>query len=303
MKKVAVYSSFTFSYLAKARVLAESLKKHHPDWDFYALMTDLPPVEVDFNVEDEPFDSVLWSKDIGIVNFDEWIKTHNIVEACTAVKGPAMQYLCEQGYDVVMYLDPDVAVFDSLQPLINELNDGADILLTPHQLTPEHKDDAVAIKDNELCSLTHGVYNLGFVAVNASENSEGYRFSKWWHDRLYQYCREDIPNGMFTDQRWCDLVPAFFDNVKVIRDPGYNVASWNLSQRTITFSNDGDILVNGKPLRFFHFTKLGPVGRKMTERYAVDNCEVFELWRWYKEAVKKSHVEGLPDRYWAYGAI
>ncbi len=300
MKKVAVYTSFTFSYLAKARVLAETLKKHHPDWDFYALMTDETPEEVEFNVANEAFDYVLWSKDINIANFDEWIRTHNIVEACTAVKGPALQYLCEQDYDVVIYLDPDVAVFDSLSPLLEYL-ETADILLTPHQLTPEDKDDRVAIWDNELCSLTHGVYNLGFVAVNAK--GEGYRFAKWWADRLYQYCREDIPNGMFTDQRWCDLVPAFFDNVKVVRDPGYNVASWNISQRTITIEQDGDILVNNLPLRFFHFTKLGPVGRKMTERYAGGNTEVFELWRWYRERVEVNKVENLPNRYWAYGEI
>jgi len=302
MKTVAVYTSFTFSYLAKARVLAESLKRHHPDWVFFALMTDEVPEGVTFDVEDESFDEILWSKDIGIDNYDEWIRQHNIIEACTAVKGPALQYLCEKGFDVVMYLDPDVVVFDTLQPLIDEL-EHSDILLTPHQLTPEDKDDATAIKDNELCSLTHGVYNLGFVAVNGHKGSEGYKFAKWWHDRLYLYCREDIPNGMFTDQRWCDLVPAFFDKVKAIRDPGYNVASWNLSQRNITITKSGDILVNDSPLRFFHFTKLGPVGRKMTERYAVSNTEVFELWRWYQEQVDNNQLDGLPDRYWAFGKI
>jgi hypothetical protein len=302
VRKVAVYTSFTFSYLAKARVLAHSLKKHHPEWHFVALMTDKVPDSVSFDVQNEPFDEVLWSKDIGIKDFDNWIQTHNIIEACTAVKGPALQYLCEQDYDVVMYLDPDVAVFDSLLPLVELLKDN-DVLLTPHQLAPEHKDDVTAIKDNELCSLTHGVYNLGFVAVNSNEEGDGYRFAKWWHDRLYQYCREDIPNGMFTDQRWCDLVPAFFDKVKVVRDPGYNVASWNISQRHINFTPEGDINVNGSPLRFFHFTKLGPVGRKMTERYAVDNTEVFELWRWYREQIDINVVERLPDCYWGYGEV
>lgn len=300
MKKVAVYTSFTFSYLAKARVLAKSLKRFHPDWDFFALMTDETPESVDFDIRNEPFDHILWSKDLGIDDFDNWIRNHNIVEACTAVKGPALQYLCEKDFDIVIYLDPDVAVFDSLSPLIEMLED-SDILLTPHQLTPEGKYDDIAIKDNELCSLTHGVYNLGFVAVNAS--GEGSRFATWWADRLYLYCREDIPNGMFTDQRWCDLVPAFFDKVKVIRDPGYNVASWNLSQRKIDITQDGEILVNKFPLRFFHFTKLGPVGRKMTERYAGSNTDVFELWRWYRDQVETNKVDGLPTRYWAYGEI
>ena len=298
--RVAVYSSFTFSYLAKARVLAASLKKFHPDWDFHALMTDLPPDGVGFSVEDEDFDNILWSKDIGIPDFDSWIATHNIVEACTAVKGFALYHLSQMDYDVVIYLDPDVVVFGDLSSICEQL-ETHEILLTPHQLDPENPNDAIAIKDNELCSLTHGVYNLGFVAIRS--HGEGVRFAQWWRDRLYQYCREDIPNGMFTDQRWCDLVPAFFDNVKIVRDPGYNVASWNLSQRTVSITENGEILVNGSPIKFFHFTKLGPTGRKMTERYAGDNAEVYELWSWYGKRVQAEAIEGLPHRYWAYGKI
>jgi hypothetical protein len=109
--RVACYTSFTFSYLAKARVLANSLKKFHPDWDMYALITDEVPEEMDFDVNKEDFDYILWSKDLEIDDFDEWIATHNIVEACTAVKGPALYHLAQKQYDVVMYLDPDVAVF------------------------------------------------------------------------------------------------------------------------------------------------------------------------------------------------
>ena len=93
---------------------------------------------------------------------------------------------------------------------------------------------------------------------------------------------------MFTDQKWCDLVPAYFDNVKIVRDPGYNVASWNISQRKIEFDDLGNILVNGSKLKFFHFTKLGPIGRKMTERYAGDNYQVYELWKWYEREINRN---------------
>ncbi len=48
----------------------------------------------------------------------------------------------------------------------------------------------------------------------------------------------------FTDQRWCDLVPSLFDRVHIERDPGYNVASWNLSTRRIQILATGNIVVN-----------------------------------------------------------
>ena len=296
--KVAVYTSFTFSYLAKARVLAETLKKHHPDWHFIALISDLPPEDFEFKPENELFDEVFWSFDLPIDNFEQWLSSHNIVEACTAVKGMALHTFAARGdFDAVMYLDPDVAVFESLSPLIRML-DTHDILLTPHQLTPEASDDHIAIIDNELSSTKHGVYNLGFVCINTRSEGTGIQFAKWWRDRLLKYCRDDIPNGMFTDQKWCDLVPAYFDNVRIVRDAGYNVASWNISQRKITFNKEGELYSNNDLLRFFHFTKLGPVGIKMTERYARDNYQVYELWKWYERKIN-NHSTGR-EFHWAY---
>jgi hypothetical protein len=111
-----------------------------------------------------------------------------------------------------------------------------------------------------------------------------------------------MPAGLFVDQRWCDHVPALFDKVKVVRDPGYNVASWNLSKRKVAIGKDGAITVNGHPLRFWHFTKLGPLGDAMTKRYAGDNYPVYEIWRWYKEQVTAATDEAIPIPYWAYDA-
>ena len=249
-----------------------------------------------FDQATEQFDHLIWSKDLSIPDFEQWVAAKSVVEACTAVKGAALLDLANMGYDVVMYFDPDIAIFDSLNPIVEILR-AEDICLTPHQVDPEVADDATAIHDNEVCSLDHGVYNLGFIAIRT--RGEGLRFARWWKKRLLHFCKDDIPRGLFTDQRWCDLVPALFDNVSILRDPGYNVASWNLSRRTIRFTESGDITVNGSPLRFFHYTKLGPVARKMTERYAGDNTEVYELWRWYRDKVQDFSAN-ISDSYWHY---
>ena len=57
---------------------------------------------------------------------------------------------------------------------------------------------------------------------------------------------------MFTDQRCIDLVPGFFEHF-VLKDPGYNVAYWNLHARNLVWTGDG-YTVDGSPLRFFHFS-------------------------------------------------
>lgn len=298
MEKIVCYTSFTYSYLGKARLLAWSLKRFHPEWKFVALITDKEPEGFVFDIAKEDFDEVIWGHELAIENIDSWMFKHSIVEMCTAVKGPVLDLLANSGADKIVYLDPDIAVFESLQPVI-DLLDEHDIVLTPHQLQPDTT--PMAIRDNEIGSLKFGIYNLGFVAI--SNRPEGKRFAKWWSDRLMDYCYDDVPGGLFTDQRWCDHVPVFFDNVKILKDPGYNFASWNLSNRKLSISDNGKILVNGEYLlRFYHFTKLGPLGEAMTARYAQDNIEVYEVWNWYQRTLYNRFEEAaIPHGWWYFG--
>ncbi|MDP3173146.1 MAG: hypothetical protein Q8M88_01775 [Phenylobacterium sp.] len=296
--KVLCYSSFTFTYLNRARVLFQSLRRHHPEWELVALITDTAPPDFSFEPESEPFDRVVFADQLGVADFPGWLFKHDVVEACTAVKGPFMLQACQSGADAVIYLDPDTTVFESLAPLEHWLEDH-DILLTPHLI--DANDDVAAILDNDLSASRTGIFNLGFVAVRA--RGEGLRFARWWSDRLLSYCYDDMPSGLFVDQRWCDHVPALFDKVKVIRDPGYNVASWNLSRRTLEIGKDGAIRVNGAPLRFWHFTKLGPLGDTMTRRYAGGNFPVYEIWSWYRRQIAAATDPAIPERWWSYASF
>lgn len=292
------YTSFSFSYLNRATVLAETLSRQHPDWVLWAVITDKPPEGFEFDARRHGFHEVLYADEIHDGNTDKWLFTHDVVEACTAVKGDALTHILSQpDVENVLYFDPDIAVFNSMTPVI-ELLKSHSIILTPHQIDAEDRDKKRAIMDNEVTSLGFGVFNLGFAAVK--NDSEGRRFAEWWADRLRDWCFDQRDIGIFVDQKWCDLVPCLFDNFKSLRDPGYNVASWNLSKRHISFSEDGMVLSNGQPLRFYHFTKLGPIGDMMTQRYGSDNIEVYELWRWYRDKVIAATLPDIPKGWWHY---
>lgn len=296
---IHAYTSFSYSYLDRARVLAASLRKHHPDWVLWAVLTDKTPDGFTLDWSKEDYDHVITAEDLYKEKTDAWLFGHDIVEACTAVKGRALEHILDQdGVEKVFYFDPDIALFNPVSPFVEKLND-ASIILTPHQTDPEDRENSRSIIDNEITSLDYGTFNLGFVAVRNC--SEGRRFARWWGDRLDDWCHDRLDIGVFVDQKWCNLVPCFFDDVFVSRDPGYNVASWNLNKRTLRFDAEGNALINGVPLRFYHFTKLGPVGDTMTRRYAGDNTEVFEIWWWYRNQVAASVPDGLPDRWWHYG--
>jgi len=35
------------------------------------------------------------------------------------------------------------------------------------------------------------------------------RFTEWWAERVYQFAYDSREQGVFTDQKWLDLVPCF----------------------------------------------------------------------------------------------
>lgn len=293
---IRCYTSVTNNYIPKARVLANSVKLFHPNWEF--ILVNAEPLPDHFDLDQEPFDRILPPDQWGIPDLNGWIFKHRVVEICTAIKGKmAYDLLQLPNTEKVIYLDPDIAVFNSLEPLVTLL-DKHSILLTPHLLTPEkHR---IAIMDNEISTLQHGVYNLGFLAL--AKRGEGPDFAAWWRDRLLEFCYDDIPNGLFTDQKWIDLAPAFFEDLHILRDPGYNVASWNLSSRVLSMDAEGRIMINGKfPLRFYHFTGFDSgAGAVMTKRYSEENSIVSEIWQWYHRALEKASRDGLNEYEWKY---
>ena len=298
---VHAFSSFSYSYLNRARVLADGIKRVHPDWILWAIVTDVPPQGMAHDWKEDGFDQVLFVADLIDERREGWLFGHDVVEACTAIKGAAARRILDHpGCEKLVYFDPDIAVFNPIDEIVARL-DVSDIVLTPHQITPEARDARQAILDNEITSLSHGAYNLGFLAL--ANRGEGRRFAEWWDERLRDWCHDRRDIGIFVDQKWCDLVPCFFDNVHVHRDPGCNVASWNLSQRRVDIDEAGQVLVNGVPLKFYHFTKLGPVGDTMTERYARDNTAVYELWAWYRNAVREATDDRVPEGYWFYSTF
>jgi hypothetical protein len=289
---VFIYTSIAANYLPKARVLAASVKQVAPQVRMVGMIVDDLPT--DFNLANEPFDELIALQDLPLENPRAWAFGLRVVELCTAVKGMAAEYLFEhRGADKVFYFDPDMAVFARLDELINEL-DTASILLTPHQTTPESTVDA--IMDNEMASLKHGVFNLGFVGI--ANTAQGRAFSGWWAERLKTFCLDDIPRGLFTDQKWANLIPCFFEDYKVLRSPAFNVATWNISTRAVTGSRNEGILVNGEPLGFYHFSGFDSGDQeRMLTKYGADSAALQELRTWYIAECDRLGQQGKTPEY------
>jgi hypothetical protein len=230
------------NYLAHARVLAESFSAHHPDGRFTVLLIDDEQRVFDGNAE--PFSCVR----LGDIGFDpdeigRLAAIYDVTELATAVKPVLLRHLLRTSTDVI-YLDPDIRIYGSLEEA-SRLAREHGIVLTPHTMVPIPRDGR---RIDDFHILAAGVYNLGFVAVGSSADA----FIDWWWQRTRREARIDPTRMMFTDQRWVDFVPSFFEHF-ILKDPTYNVAYWNLHARELTWTGER-YLVDGKPLTFFHFS-------------------------------------------------
>lgn len=294
--KTYVFTSAAVNYIPKVRILFNSLRKYHPTWELHLALADQLPDYID--LDKEPIDHVWQADKLGIPYFKGWSFCHSIVELSTAIKPFVLRKILDlPDCSNVIYLDPDTVLFSCIDEITEALA-SSNLTLTPHQTVPES--GLEAIMDNEISSLKHGIYNLGFVGVAATNT--GREFADWWSDRLYHFCRADIPNGLFTDQRWVDLAPAFFPEVRILRSPRFNTASWNLSNRHITRTEDDQFLVNDTPLGFYHFTGFDSGDHHvMARRYSKNNPAVTELIEWYAKEIKLIENDPIGKTKWAYG--
>ena len=173
---------------------------------------------------------------------------YDVTEFATALKPWLLEHLLDQGADAVLYLDPDIRIFGSLDPLAEAAADHG-IALTPHCDVALPLDGK---KSDDRTILGSGVYNLGFIGVGGTARP----FLAYWQERLRRECVMCPERMRFVDQRWVDFVPGLFDHA-IVRDPQYNVAYWNLHGRTVRLTDTG-YEVNGRPLGFFHFSGYSP---------------------------------------------
>lgn len=246
--KTAVCTIVSKNYLHFARTLMDSAAKVHPDWEPWVLLVDR--VDGRFDPAGERF-SVLEISDLPIPEKRRMLFRYSILELNTAAKPWLASWLFEaRGYDRVVYLDPDISIYSPLEDVVSLWDAGALAVLTPH-LTGRIRDE---LHPAERDILVAGTYNLGFIALARQEGLAG--LLEYWSEKSVTEFAVDIEKGLFTDQKWIDLVPGLFPGVRVLRHEGYNVAYWNLPHRRVAAGDPP--LVNGVPLVFFHFSGLDP---------------------------------------------
>ena len=267
----------------------ESFKQTNPGWQFVIGLVDKNDNKIDLSFLDC---EVVEVDKLGIEGFEAMAKKYAIVELLTSAKPFYFDWLFKRHHGVgnIAYFDPDIMIFQPLTKLEESLEE-YDIILTPHYTSPINDSFLPA----ELHVMQTGIFNLGFIAVKRSENS--FNMLAWWQSRLKGQCLIDLSRGLFVDQLWANLIPAYFDKVLIEKYPGYNMAHWNLHERWLTKDNS-TWFVNEEPLVFFHFSHYSPAHPGLIAAYHTrfsfeTRPDLTEIYDKYKNSLIKYHYFDL----------
>ena len=235
------------NYLAQTKIAVGSFLQFNPNFEVFI-----------FNIDSDKYDThAIWDNPnirhefIGDIEFENKAilrSKYNNFEFCNAIKPYLGSWLFEQYKDteLVIYLDSDLVFYNEVK--LEEELAHHQIIITPHSLSKFPLDNHLT---SELDILNSGLYNAGFFVVSNTENA--IQFLEWWKSRTLKYCYVDFEKGMFVDQIWLNFAPIYFESVLVLKNPGYNVAHWNLHERRI--SHKSEWCVNeAYQLVFFHFS-------------------------------------------------
>lgn len=281
------------NYLARALVLHDSLKAHHPEVDFWLLLIDdaaLGPLAQ--QAVDRRGIHLLRVHEIELAAEEvaNFRFAYDLTEVATAYKPWTMETVARLSGHHVFYIDPDIEFFRPMTSLVEAVQTH-ELVLTPHVLHPMQRDGC---QPSESDIMGSGIYNLGFLGMN---RAAAQRVTAWWTERLLRECYSAPEQQRFTDQRWIDFTPCFFDCF-ISKDETYNVAYWNADQRRVALK-DGRYFVNGKPLSFFHYSGLDERKPHLLTRHhqghprvlLSEHADLIGLTQSYIKAVDLAHQE------------
>lgn len=283
--KNAICSIVSNNYFSQVITLGKSIRKvYSNDIDFYVMIVDDKDNKIDYSACQG---DVHFITELGIDNLNYYAMKYNVIEFNTFVKPFFIKHLFRK-HNKVVYLDPDIEIFEKLDDVYLQL-DKYDMVLTPHRIVKDETDDE-EYKD----MLKSGYFNLGFCALNASET--GNKIVDLWANDLKQNCYSDNYKHLFTDQKSvANLFYVFYKNIFVDTDAGKNVAPWNFCERKIEKHGEKFfVALNGQdstPLIFFHYSGFNVHGGdvffniKHQDFNLKGECDMVKLLESYRERI------------------
>jgi lipopolysaccharide biosynthesis glycosyltransferase len=271
-----VYTVSMNNTLNNARILAASLKALHPDWQFCIVHGEA--LQDGFELQNEPFDKIVFFHELGIPNFDSWIFQFAPEDSLKAIRFLAPDYFFKNsGYDKIIFFSPETLITGNLSKLCDNAENS--IILAP--VFCDKTSFAKSLTCPEIHKLKNYLYDDGFFCINKTKNGAS---AAEWLRGLVMKCTTGLnEENNFNMQFFIDIMPYFFNDCNIIQDPGFGVSPINLFERHITENEPNVFAANNNLLRFFHFYGCDTgVGRLTVEYFSKDSASLQNLWQLYE---------------------
>jgi hypothetical protein len=219
--------------LPQARVLATTLRAHHPDSEIVICVFG---GHGQLSAQDD-FE-VLKPTQLNVEDADE--DGYPLAANPDTLPARLLVWAHATGADTAVYLAPQTCVYGSLESAVAPAREGGVALLRRVNRLPEdgkHPDHADL--------LLAGEVSPAFVATSGQV---GQRFARWW---AHGIARAGTP------ARWLGMARSVFSTVAWVEDPGCGVSFWNLHERPLERRDDA-LLAGTHALRFIDFSGFRP---------------------------------------------
>jgi len=186
----------------------------------------------------------------------------------------------------VIYLDSDLLITGSFARVWEGFG-STSLLVSPHQFGPPALGNGLI---SEVNVADMGFLNGGFAAWRGGAAAD--RMLSWMRTRFVVQGFCDRQHGMFVDQKLLPLLLQYFpDDVRILRDPGINIAFWNAYERNVHQAADGRWRVGDSDVLFFHLSgyRLKCPGVPCTYLEPATNEGLLRQSPWMKEVLAQYH--------------
>jgi glycosyltransferase involved in cell wall biosynthesis len=245
----------TPSTLPQARVLADSLRRHQPDWPLDILFVGREREADTGGGGTSRLRSVADELDVDV---ERLIASHDEEDLIALLLPQVLKSYSARGIGPLLHLPPTVWVLGDLTPVQTALGTRS-VLLVP-RMTADIPNDGL-LPAREQMELA-GRMSDTIVGVDGTAGADG--FLTWWTKRVEQMLGSLDGRRVGArpeDRPWLarllELAPARFAT-GVLEDPGCNLGMWNLHLHSLQSTHEGTLVDGRWPLRWLDLPGFRP---------------------------------------------
>jgi glycosyltransferase involved in cell wall biosynthesis len=251
---IRVITLATRSTLPQARVLADSLRRHQPDWPLDILFVGRER-EVDGGAERSQLRSVAEELDVDV---ERLIASHDEEDLIALLLPRVLRSYSGRGAGALLHLPPSAWVLGDLAPVQAAL-EARSVLLVP-RMTADIPNDGLLPAREQMERA--GRMSDKIVGIDGTAGADG--FLTWWTGHLEQMLGSldgHRAGSRPEDRPWLarllELAPARFATA-VLDDPGCNLSLWNLHLHSLQSTPEGTLVDGRRPLRWLDLPGFRP---------------------------------------------